>query len=526
MKQKLNKLILLFIISLVMILGFSTIVNAADETFKLNDETIDIVLNGSKTLFYKNRPASENITWSSADSSIASVDSEGKVTANAIGTTTITATVGTQTDSCTVNVIYYGSLSKKPSDAVRLVIGEYESKTVSVIVNDYNLKEVTNPKIEWKSENENIAKVDNTGKITAVNVGTTKVTAKVPGAETSFDVIVTKAPEFTDFSNAKFEWSQLVKLKISNFTNSEKHLNYYYCITKNSEKPKFEISANGGVNLTSNDSDWKLMEEKDISLYLEKYVELNQDLYFCVIEELRYNDDYSVGYKDDNGNYIKYKTGVVVSGKKLERPKYPVYAEMFFATFLSYDASQLVFNIPTGQETIRKFTVKIGKITDTNILNGIKNNQGEAWNSLLEYSKNSNAIYNNKLSTTNKGNASYKTSDGAEKINLELENDAYYYMYVVFDDENGKYYPASGLTIAKASTYKDGAWYMFFLGDDKFKWDEFGIAKVGTDKVDNTIIDGPKQLPYTGIKTAGIVLLVMIGSAIFFNVKNNKYKGI
>ena len=525
MKQKLNKLILLFIISLVMILGFSTIVNAADETFKLDDETIDIILNGSKILFYENKPTDENITWSSADSSIASVNSKGEVTANAIGTTTITATVGTQTDSCTVNVIYNDYLSKKPSVEVRLVIGEYESKTVSVIAKDYNLKEVTNPKVEWKSENENIAKVDNTGKITAVNVGTTKVTAKVPGAETSFDVIVTKVPEFTDFSNAKFELNKsawaTVNLKITNITNSEKHNSYYYCITPNNEKPRIELKSSG--YLKTENSNWKIMNDAGWA-NLSEYVELNQDLYLWVVEVLNLDDEY---YDDDNGYSVCYKTGLEVSGKKLERPKYPVYAEMFFATYLSHDSSQLAFNIPTGHETIRKFTLKIGKITDTNILNDIKNNKGEAWNSLLEYSKNSNAIYNNKLSTTEKGYPSYNTSKGAEKINLELEDKEYYYMYVVFDDENGKYYPASGLTIAKADVFKDsGAWYMFFLGDKDFKWDDFGIAKEGTDKVDNTIIDGPKQLPYTGIKTAGIVLLVMIGSAIFFNVKNNKYKGI
>ena len=119
-----------------------------------------------------------------------------------------------------------------------------------------------------------------------------------------------------------------------------------------------------------------------------------------------------------------------------------------------------------------------------------------------------------------------------------LEDKAYYYMYVVFDDENGKYYPASGLTIAKADVFTSGEhkgdWYMFFLGDEKFKWDDFGTTQTGTATVDRNTAGTttkakttkPKSLPKTGSVAIGLVIVAMIGIAVFFKVKNNKYRGI
>ena len=533
MKQKSKKLIILFIISLVMILGFATIVNAADDEFKLTVTTADVVLNGTTTLFCYNKPTGETVNWSSSNSSIASVDSEGKITGKAIGTATITATAGSKTATCTINVVYR-SLLDRSTTKVSLIIGEHDSQTVSITAEDYNNKKITNPKAEWKSENEDIAKVDSNGKITAVKAGSTKVTVKVPGAETDFDVVVTNLPKFTDFSNAKIELvkesTSRVQLNVNNISISEKNSSYYYTITSKNEKPELKLAKSGEVDTDSSDSKWKKMYKNRTALVegynLEDYVELNQDLYLWIAESVNLDE----GYYDESENLVTVKTNYVVSGQKLERPKYPTYAEMFFATMITYRDTQLVFNIPTGENTKRKFTVKIGKITDKTILNGIKNNNGEAWNSLQEYSNKSNAIFNKKLESNGKYGSEYISRNGVEAIDLKLEDDAYYYMSVIFDDENGKYYPASGLTIAKADIFTTGEWYLFFLGDDKFKWEDFGTIQTGTATVDGNQVGttkaGPTTLPYTGITTIGLVIVAMVGTAVFFKVKNNKYKGI
>ena len=525
MKQKSKKLILLFIISLVMILGLATIVNAADDDFRINKEKVDVVLNGTTTLFCDNKPTGETVTWKSSNSSVASIDSDGKVTAKAIGTTTITATAGSKTATCTINVVY-NSLIETSDTSVSLVIDEYESKTVKITTSDYDNNKITNPDVQWKSNDESIAKVDSNGKITAVKAGTTKVIATVAGGSREIDVTVTNLPTFTDFSKAEYEYSKpalgSLDLKIKNLDLKNERVSRYYYITSENKKPNIELTDYGEVNSKSTIGSypiWNVLSLNDDGSLrgygIENYMQFNQDLYIWIVETRNLENP----YHDDNDNAVAYKTEFVVSGKKLERIKYPTYAELFTNTMVNSKNTQIVFTIPNGDTTKRKFHLKIGEISDKNILNGLKNNNGESWNSLFEYAKKSNAVFDKNLTSTNRtGILSYIISDGAESINLKLNNGSYYYMYAVLDDENGKYYPVSGVTIAKASVHTSGStkgdWYLFFLGSEDFKWDDFGTVAT------------PTELPYTGITTIGLVIVTMVGSAIFFKVKNNKYKGI
>ena len=531
MKQKSKKIILLFIISLVMILGFATMVNAADDEFKINETKSDIVLNGTKMLFAQNA-GFETVTWTSSNDSVATVSSNGEVTGKAIGNATITATAGSKTATCTVNVVYWRE-AKASCDDVVLVIGEYENKTVTITARDYNLKEINNPEVQWKSNDEGIAKVDSNGKITAVKAGTTKVIATLAGATKEINVTITNAPVFTDFSNAKYEITTgtvcSVMLNIKN-VNMKNGFNYYYCVTPTNEKPTIELDTDGSIKFEQ--TKWKSMSGTQNIQNIAEYVQYNQDLYLWICECVELDK----WYKNDNDKSVGYCSKYVVAGQKLEEYKYPVYAETFSATFLSDDTSQIIFNLPYDG-TERKFTLKIGKITDKDILNGIKNNKGEAWNSLLEYAKKSNAIYNNNLTTSTKDSfASYESNSTHEKRDViklnNIENKAYYYMYVVFDDENGKFHPASGLTIAKGWIITEGVnkgrWALHFLGSDDFKWDDFGTIQTGTATVDGntTGTTKPKSLPKTGSVAIGLVIVAMVGTAVFFKVKNNEYKGI
>lgn len=540
MKQMSKKLIMLCIISLVMILGFATIVNAEGE-FKVSEASADVVLNGTKNLYCENKPTGETITWSSSNNDIASIDSDGKVTAKAIGTTTITATAGSQTATCTVNVVYKNFVEASCTN-VTLVIGEYETKTITIMAEDYNSNKIPNPDVQWSSSDESIATVDSSGKITAVKAGTTKVTATIVGASREIDVTVINAPTFTDFSKAEYEVVKdgvsRVNLNIKNIEKKDRHY-YYYCITSTNEKPKIELDQYGALKKEGNN--WNLLPLSGFNI--TEYVELSQDMYLWIYEDIWLE----TVYKNDNDKDISYIGNIVVSGQKLNRPQYPVYAEMFFATYMTNDSTQIVTTIPKTEEIERSFTLKIGKITDKSILNGIKNNKGEAWNSLLEYAKNSNAIFNQKLDVNKKDSlAEYNSNSIDEKRDViklnNLEDKVYYYMYLVFDDENGKYYPASGLTIAKASVNDNGNWYLFFLGDENFKWDDFGTTTTGTSTVDGkttetttktttktktkTKTTTPKTLPKTGTTAIGFIIIAMVGSAVFFKVKNNKYKGI
>ena len=543
MKQKSKKIILLFIISLVMILGFATMVNAADDEFKINETKADVVLNRTKLFYCENTPTGETVTWSSSNSNIVSVEPDGtnsaKATAKAIGTATITATAGSKTATCTINVVY-NSFIETSDISVSLVIGEYESKTVKITTSDYDNNKITNPDVQWKSNDESIAKVDSNGKITAVKAGTTKVIATVAGGSREIDVTVTNLPTFTDFSKAEYEYSKpalgSLDLKIKNLDLKNERVSRYYYITSENKKPNIELTDDGEVSSKSTIGSypiWNILSLNDdgslSGFGIENYMQFNQDLYIWIVETRNLENP----YYDDNDNAVVYKTEFVVSGKKLERIKYPTYAELFINTMVNSKNTQIVFTIPNGDTTKRKFHLKIGEISDKSILNGLKNNNGESWNSLFEYAKKSNAVFDKNLTTSNKnGILRYDTDDGAEKLDFKVNDGSYYYMYVVFDDENGKYYPASGVTIAKASVATSGStkgdWYLFFLGSEDFNWDDFGTIQTGTAIVDGntTGTTKPKSLPKTGSVAIGLVIVAMVGTAVFFKVKNNEYKGI
>lgn len=75
----------------------------------LNKATASIAVGDDETLVATVAPANatvKTVSWSSSDSTVASVDTNGKVTGEAAGSATITVTTvdGNKTDSCTVTV--------------------------------------------------------------------------------------------------------------------------------------------------------------------------------------------------------------------------------------------------------------------------------------------------------------------------------------------------------------------------------------------------------------------------------------
>ena len=78
-----------------------------DESISIDKSSIDMTEGDSQSLTATTTPAGAQVTWSSSDSSIATVDSNGNVTAKSEGTCTITATINDGSGisaSCTVDV--------------------------------------------------------------------------------------------------------------------------------------------------------------------------------------------------------------------------------------------------------------------------------------------------------------------------------------------------------------------------------------------------------------------------------------
>ena len=137
------------------------------------------------------------LRWSSGNSEVASIDTNGVVTAHAIGTTTINALAGDGsgiTASATVNVI------PTPADGIeiqspastQLKVGDTISLTAIVSPDD-----ATDKSIVWSSDNNNIATVGTTGVVTAVNLGIVNIKA-TNSAGLSDEITLTVIPTLAE----------------------------------------------------------------------------------------------------------------------------------------------------------------------------------------------------------------------------------------------------------------------------------------------------------------------------------------
>ncbi len=153
---------------------------------KLNMTKVTLTLNNTVDLYLDN--TSSKPKWSSNKKSVATVDSSGEVTAKGPGTAKITAKVGKKQYVCKVNV------PKQYLSSKTVTLDAGESKNLRM----YGVSKTDD--IFWCSDNEDIATISSSGKITAVRNGKTKVYAILNaglGETYSCDVIVQGGQEAT-----------------------------------------------------------------------------------------------------------------------------------------------------------------------------------------------------------------------------------------------------------------------------------------------------------------------------------------
>lgn len=372
----------------------------------------------------------------------------------------------------------------------------------------------TNSTIEWTSSENNIATVDSNGLVKGIKEGTTVITAK--GSEKIATCTITvnsindteiEDGEWTDFSNAKFELKKdgtsKAIIEISNVIAKDDS-SYYLFIKSNNNKPDVSSDMNDEILYMSYDKENKMFKTTDTSK-VAKYVELNQDLYITILEKKSYNSE-----------------KIVVYGEKLNRFDEPKYSDAFHATFMTIDADQIVTSFTHSGENNRKMQIKVGKITDTTILQKIKNRDSSGFASLLSLAKSNEGIYNKTVDINGNDYAiEYCAGEGWSKeneiINLKgLEDGEYYFLYVKTLDENGKYIEQEAVTLAQANVL-DNYWSMFFYGSSDFKWADFGDTEV-----DNTIAEGP--LPQAGAKEiiGATLIIVLLSVGIFSYIQYRK----
>ncbi len=123
--------------------------------------------------------------WMSSDTSVATVDEHGNVTAQGVGKATITALVSNgQALRCSVTVTSdVGKVTLSKNDLLLREVGDQETLTAAVAVEPGK-----NVPITWISSNPGVATVDTNGVVTAVADGEAKITALSP--EGKFDTCV------------------------------------------------------------------------------------------------------------------------------------------------------------------------------------------------------------------------------------------------------------------------------------------------------------------------------------------------
>lgn len=164
----------------------------------LDREILSLEVGCSQTLQATVLPSNtdQTVTWSSSNTSVATVSNNGTVTAVSVGTATVTCKAndgsGIQA-TCIVTVtpsdVKVTSISLNKT-SLSMEIGQTETLSATVYPNN-----ATNKNVTWKSSNTSVATVSSNGTVTAVSKGTSTITCTAndgSGVSTSCVVTVTE----------------------------------------------------------------------------------------------------------------------------------------------------------------------------------------------------------------------------------------------------------------------------------------------------------------------------------------------
>lgn len=144
----------------------------------------------------------KTVMWWVSDTSLATIDENGVLTANGenkSGKVTVTAKAGNQTDSVEVTINAHDTVIPvqeiKITGSAEIFIGHEPVQFVAEVIPS----DATFNKVTWKSSDEWVAVVDETGKVSASDKpgaypGTAVITATAGGVSASYEVTVKEVP--------------------------------------------------------------------------------------------------------------------------------------------------------------------------------------------------------------------------------------------------------------------------------------------------------------------------------------------
>lgn len=216
---------------------------------KLSSNELELFIGEESILTYTILPENttfKNVTWSSKNNDIATVDQNGKVKAIGVGETILTIkTDNSISASCNVKVKPIISTAIKLNKNT-LTLEMSDKETLSVIYTPYN---TTNKKIIWSSTDNSIATVSENGEVVGVNEGkcTIIATAEDSGIKVECNVEVKLKALTLNNSNLKTLINDSNKLTVFYSTNNKP----YYFATWVSDNPNIAIVTSDGADSNS-----------------------------------------------------------------------------------------------------------------------------------------------------------------------------------------------------------------------------------------------------------------------------------
>lgn len=148
----------------------------------------------------KTKISLSDITWSSSDESVFTVDNNGTITAVGGGKAILTATLGE-------SILTYNIFVDSPLVSISLpeITTVYTDYTTNLAVQYNPTNTTSNRDVVWSSNNTNIATVDSNGIVTGISEGTTTITAKVGDKVATTTVMVKKSVKENIYFNKSEE---------------------------------------------------------------------------------------------------------------------------------------------------------------------------------------------------------------------------------------------------------------------------------------------------------------------------------
>lgn len=282
----------------------------------------------------------KTITWSSDNENVLFVDQNGQIRGIKEGTANVKAVVAGKetTKQITVNEIHINSIAIDGDQEFEMI--KNQTKNLSVTINPEN---TTDDKgVVWKTNNDEVARVDNDGKVTALKEGEATITATVGTNETSVKINVkeihinsvvinelddeftrgdefkfsaTYTPENTTDENKTVEWSSS-NTDVGTIDQEGNFVALKEGTTKITAKIG-NIKAEREVTVIENHvGDFKLLQEEGEVLNIG-----NTQKLVTVVNPENCTDAYTIKYSssdeaiatvDENGNVTALKDGKVV----------------------------------------------------------------------------------------------------------------------------------------------------------------------------------------------------------------------